>query len=214
MLEAAQRIGGRAWTDYPAALGGVWFDMGSVWLHAAEQNPLVPIARDAGEVLLRADELRREKTFVGSREATAAEYADFAGAWPRFEAAAERILRERDDAAMAEVARLLPDDAWAVTVETWEGPIICCVEARSSVCGTGSAMRCRAATWCRRAGSARLSLGGWGGAGYPVGHAGDARAMEWAGRARRGGDGARAWSPRGRRSSLYHRRIGVGGDRV
>jgi monoamine oxidase len=129
VLEASQRIGGRAWTDYPAALGGVWFDMGAVWLHAAEHNPLVPIARDAGEVLLRADELRREKTFVGAREATAAEYADFAGAWPRFEAAADRILRERDDAAMAEVARSLPDDPWAVTVETWEGPIICCVEA-------------------------------------------------------------------------------------
>ena len=105
VLEAAQRIGGRAWTDYPAALGSVWFDMGAVWLHAAERNPLVPIARDAGEELLRADELRREKTFVGTREATAEEYADFAGAWPRFEAAADRILRAHDDAAMAEVAR-------------------------------------------------------------------------------------------------------------
>src|SRR5689334_9841640 len=81
VLEAAGRIGGRAWTAYPEALGGVWFDMGAVWLHAAEHNPLVPMARDAGEVLLRADELRREKTFVGTREATPDEYADFAAAW-------------------------------------------------------------------------------------------------------------------------------------
>jgi monoamine oxidase len=30
---------------------------------------------------------------------------------------------------MAEVARSMPDDPWAVTVETWEGPIICCASA-------------------------------------------------------------------------------------
>src|ERR1700732_2825239 len=48
VLEAADRIGGRAWTTHPAELGGVWFDMGSVWLHNAETNPLVPIAQAAG----------------------------------------------------------------------------------------------------------------------------------------------------------------------
>ena len=44
VLEAADRIGGRAWTAYPPALGGVWFDMGAIWLHDAENNPLTPIA--------------------------------------------------------------------------------------------------------------------------------------------------------------------------
>ena len=81
VLEASDRIGGRAWTTHPAELGGVWFDMGAVWLHNAETNPLVPIARAAGETLLRSDELRVERTFVGTREATAEEYADYAGAW-------------------------------------------------------------------------------------------------------------------------------------
>jgi monoamine oxidase len=129
VLEAANRIGGRAWTTHPAALGGVWFDMGAVWLHNAETNPLVPIARAAGETLLRSDELRVERTFVGTREATAVEYADYAGAWQRFEDRAAEILRARDDAPLAEVARSMPDDPWAVTVETWEGPIICCASA-------------------------------------------------------------------------------------
>jgi monoamine oxidase len=129
LLEAADRIGGRAWTAYPAELGGVWFDMGAVWLHSAERNPLVPIAQQAGDPLLRADELRRERTFIGRREATPEEYADFAAAWPRFENMAARILRTRPDAPLAEVARAMPDDPWAVTVETWEGPIICCAEA-------------------------------------------------------------------------------------
>ena len=66
LLEASDRIGGRAWTAYPAELGGVWFDMGAVWLHSAERNPLVPIAQQAGDPLLRADELRRERTFIGT----------------------------------------------------------------------------------------------------------------------------------------------------
>ncbi len=129
VLEASDRIGGRAWTTHPAELGGVWFDMGAVWLHNAETNPLVPIARTVGEVLLRSDELRVERTFVGTREATAEEYADYAGAWRRYEDKAAAILRTRSDAPLAEVARAMPDDPWAVTVETWEGPIICCAAA-------------------------------------------------------------------------------------
>jgi monoamine oxidase len=55
VLEASGRVGGRAWTGYPAALGGVWFDMGAVWFHNAERNPLVPIAQQAGDRLLRSD---------------------------------------------------------------------------------------------------------------------------------------------------------------
>jgi monoamine oxidase len=129
VLEASDRIGGRAWTAHPAELGGVWFDMGAVWLHSAERNPLVPIAQSAGEQLLRADELRRERTFIGTREATPYEYQDFAGAWDRFEAMADRILAVHADVPLAAVAQAMPDDPWAVTVETWEGPIICCAAA-------------------------------------------------------------------------------------
>jgi monoamine oxidase len=129
VLEASARIGGRALTTYPAELGGVWWDVGAVWLHNAETNPLVPIARAAGDALLRSDELRVERTFVGTREATAEEYADYTGAWQRFEDRATDILRTRDDVPLAEVARSMPDDRWAVTVETWEGPIICVADA-------------------------------------------------------------------------------------
>ncbi len=129
VLEAADRIGGRAWTTYPSQLGGVPFEMGAIWLHSAELNPLVPIAQAAGDKLLRSDALRQERTFVGTREATPAEYADFDAAWPRYTETAARLLQERPDAALAAVARALPDDPWAVTVETWEGPIICCADA-------------------------------------------------------------------------------------
>ena len=129
VLEATERIGGRAWTTLPSELGGVWFDMGAVWLHNAETNPLVPLARAAGETLLRSDELRVERVFVGSREATAAEVADLGGAWQRFEDRAAELLRDGGDVPLAAVARSMPDDPWAVTVETWEGPIICVASA-------------------------------------------------------------------------------------
>ena len=97
VLEASGRVGGRAWTDYPAALGGVWFDMGAVWFHNAEHNPLVPIARAAGDTLLRSDEIRQERTFIGDRLATEAELAAYADAWPRYEAAADAMLAAEGD---------------------------------------------------------------------------------------------------------------------
>jgi monoamine oxidase len=129
VLEASNRVGGRAWTAYPAALGGVWFDMGAIWFHDAEHNPLVPIARSAGDTLLRSDEIRQERTFVGDRLATDAELAAYGNAWPRYEAAADAILAAEGDVSLAEVTRRLPDDPWAATIEAWEGPVICTVDA-------------------------------------------------------------------------------------
>jgi monoamine oxidase len=129
ILEASNRVGGRAWTDHPPALGGVWFDMGAVWFHDAEHNPLVPIARSAGDTLLRSDEIRQERTFIGNRVATDAELAGYANAWPRYEAVADAAIAAQGDVSLREVTRRLPDDPWAATIEAWEGPVICAVDA-------------------------------------------------------------------------------------
>lgn len=129
VLEASGRAGGRAWTDYPAALGGVWFDMGAVWFHDAEHNPLVPIARAAGDTLLRSDEIRQERTFIGNRLATEAELAACAAAWPEYEHAADMIVQAEGDVPLAEVTRRQVGNPWAATIEAWEGPVICAVDA-------------------------------------------------------------------------------------
>nr|WP_294547471.1 NAD(P)/FAD-dependent oxidoreductase [uncultured Rhodopila sp.] len=129
VLEASGRVGGRAWTAYPEAFGGVWFDMGAVWFHDAERNPLVAIARAAGDGLIRSDELRQTRMFVGNRLATEAELADYDAASPRYEAMAERVLAAEGDVPLAEIARRLPDDPWAQTVGAWEGPVICAADA-------------------------------------------------------------------------------------
>ncbi len=129
VLEASGRVGGRAWTANPTALGGVWFDMGAVWFHDAENNPLVPIATAAGDQLLRSDQIRTERTYVGSRLITEDEARSYDGAWDRFEAAADTLLRDGADVSLADVTASLPNDPWAATVEAWEGPVICAVDA-------------------------------------------------------------------------------------
>ena len=125
VLEASDHIGGRAVTDYPAALGGVWFDRGAVWFHDAENNPLTAIARAKGDRLLQSDQMRVERTYVGGRLATPAELADYDAAWPRFTAAADRLIAARGDVPLSAVTASLPDDPWAPTIEAWEGPVIC-----------------------------------------------------------------------------------------
>src|SRR5271155_1673692 len=64
ILEASGRTGGRAWTAPPASLGGVWFDMGAVWFHDAEHNPLVPVANAAGDRLPPSAEIPTKGTYV------------------------------------------------------------------------------------------------------------------------------------------------------
>jgi monoamine oxidase len=48
LLEAGPRVGGRALTVTPAALGGASLDLGASWLHNASRNPLVPLLAGAG----------------------------------------------------------------------------------------------------------------------------------------------------------------------
>ncbi|MGC8476442.1 MAG: FAD-dependent oxidoreductase, partial [Acetobacteraceae bacterium] len=130
VVEAADRIGGRAHTLTPPELGGAWFDAGAVWFHNAETNPLVPLAEAAGARLLRSDALRQERTVIDGRFATVAELADYAAAWDRFAAAAAPLLApDRPDPPLSAVAASIPHDPWALSVEAWEGPVICATDA-------------------------------------------------------------------------------------
>ncbi len=124
VLEASGRVGGRAYTTCPPELGGDWFDHGAMWLHTAERNALVPIARAAGETLLASDTFRTERTFIDGRQTTPAEDAAYDATWPAYAATADAILAEQDDAPLAAVAARMTENPWAVSVENWEGPVI------------------------------------------------------------------------------------------
>ena len=97
VLEATGRIGGRARTDRPAALGGAAFDAGASWLHAAERNPLVGIAQAHGKYLRDGDSGRARRVFVAGRSASEAETAAYAQSWERVEALARARAAEAAD---------------------------------------------------------------------------------------------------------------------
>lgn len=113
LLEAGERIGGRAHTTHPPLLGGPAFDHGASWLHAADRNPLVDLARDAGETLVDSGHSSTERTMLGewpsARPADEAERAAYAAAYERFERHMHRRA-EAKDTSLREAARPLHDD--------------------------------------------------------------------------------------------------------
>lgn len=120
VLEARGRVGGRALTD--GTLGPP-FDLGATWLHAAAQNPLVPLARGLGVGLVDSDALRQEVTFIGSRRVTPAEDAAYDAAWAGFEAAvAARAAAPGPDVAAGAAAP--QGGPWDATVAAWQGDVI------------------------------------------------------------------------------------------
>ncbi len=54
VLEAADRVGGRAWTDHTTFSAPI--DRGCAWLHQADRNPFTPVARSMGLTLVPHDD--------------------------------------------------------------------------------------------------------------------------------------------------------------
>jgi monoamine oxidase len=68
ILEARERVGGRAWTD--SASSAYPIDLGCEWLHSADENPFSKIARDIGFSIDKnpADWVRRVANYYGEAE--------------------------------------------------------------------------------------------------------------------------------------------------
>ncbi|MBY0336816.1 MAG: FAD-dependent oxidoreductase [Acetobacteraceae bacterium] len=114
VLEAAPRIGGRAFTE-SASLGAP-FDHGATWLHQAAENPLRPFAPDAPD----HDTVRERCLWLGDRWATPDELRDQERAFDAFEAAVERAAAGGGpDRAVAEVAPR--GGRWDATIAHWLG---------------------------------------------------------------------------------------------
>ena len=128
VLEASARIGGRAWTTHPAALGNATFDMGASWLHAAGRNPLADLARRHGEVLIDSDAVRSTVTRLRGRSITPVEQAGF-------DAAETELARLTDaalagpDTSLAAVAARGGEMPWMNAVVNWEAPVIAAADA-------------------------------------------------------------------------------------
>ncbi|MEO7653755.1 MAG: FAD-dependent oxidoreductase [Bryobacteraceae bacterium] len=70
ILEARNRIGGRAWTETDTF--GIPFDRGCAWLHKADDNPYTPLAKEWGYTLHDHDNTL-DAFYLEGREATPAE---------------------------------------------------------------------------------------------------------------------------------------------
>ena len=130
VIEAGNRSGGRAWTNTPPVLGGVPFDHGAAWLHAAEANPLVPLAHAAAIPVLDADARRSRNLRLGGRAATADELAAYRAAYDALTAAAAaRAMSDAPDTTLAAALAAPGAELWAPTVAAWEGAIIAAADA-------------------------------------------------------------------------------------
>jgi monoamine oxidase len=129
LLEAAAEPGGRARTTTPEALGGAWLDEGAAWLHMAERNPLVPLAKDAGHVLREA--FRSDtRMFVSGRPATAADHAAHDVADADWHAIVMRYPTQPDTDLATASGPFRYENPWAPTIEAWHASLIDAVDAR------------------------------------------------------------------------------------
>ncbi len=115
VLEAKDRIGGRAWTR--EILPGVPVDLGAHWLHSADVNPLAALGRAAGFTLGQSD-LDREVFFPDEgRWADSAERRERHAFFDRCEAAIAAAAATGPD---RPIAAVLPDHPrWRPMFEHW-----------------------------------------------------------------------------------------------
>ena len=130
VIEAAPTIGGRARTVRPPALGGASIDEGATWLHQVDRNPLVMLARAAGDPLHAAHQGGR-LLMVGDRPASDDEEQAYGAADEAWRSHVRRRLTDAD-CTLAEAGSGF-DDPWQGNLEAWEGAIIAAADAGRAV---------------------------------------------------------------------------------
>ena len=114
VIEAAERIGGRAYTE--SSTFGLPYDHGCAWLQGPEGLPFVPLARQLGFGLVDHSNAR-DVLFVGDRRADRATQRQLDRTFARIEAA---IDQDSDVAAASVIPAGLPMTAVA---QSWIGPM-------------------------------------------------------------------------------------------
>lgn len=118
VLEARDRIGGRAFTD--TARFGVPFDHGCSWLHSADANPWHPIAQ-AGGYTLRNHDNADETVFMGDRHANGSEEEAYGRAWDGLNGAIDKAGRGGQDVSAGSVSPRY--EPWIRVAEAYVGPM-------------------------------------------------------------------------------------------
>ncbi|HKY93913.1 MAG TPA: NAD(P)/FAD-dependent oxidoreductase, partial [Kiloniellales bacterium] len=113
LLEARERIGGRAWTVHVEEL---WFDLGCHWFHSADRNDLVPIARALG---FEVEEYAVFWAKPWNLKKLGARGQELADAFDRLHEAMEATLGQRDPA-MSELVPMMGEwQGFATAAFSW-----------------------------------------------------------------------------------------------
>ena len=114
LLEARDRVGGRAWT---AAHDGMALDIGCEWLHAADINPMVPLARAAA-----ADVYENPHSYAeqNTRQRMGAAYEPWSAAFEGLFAAITDVATSGSDRAVGDLMPLdSPHRPHSEAIFTW-----------------------------------------------------------------------------------------------
>ena len=117
VVEARDRIGGRALTDHKTF--GAPFDRGCTYLHHGSRNPLLKLARSKSVKTVPIQKEEKSKIWVGDREATASEYDEIKKQELAIEAALLAAGRKRYDVSATQAIGHLPPSKWSEMVNSW-----------------------------------------------------------------------------------------------
>ncbi|MEO1198671.1 MAG: FAD-dependent oxidoreductase [Pseudomonadota bacterium] len=120
IVEAANRIGGRAWTE--SETFGVPVDRGCSWISGSNNNPFTQIGRDGGFTLVNHTSAGTDLFDLDGNRASDTEWAAHDRAWGAIERALNRAGQISEDTGEdVSAASVVPDMPYAATVRSWAG---------------------------------------------------------------------------------------------
>ena len=116
IVEAASRIGGRAYTE--SATFGAPVDHGCSWISGSDNNPFTRIGNENGFTLVDHSDADTDLFDLDGNRADDEEWAAHNRAWGTIERALARAGREGKDVPAASV---VPETPYGATVQSWMG---------------------------------------------------------------------------------------------
>lgn len=119
VLEAANRVGGRAWTQSDSF--GVPVDMGASWVSGADNNPYTKVARKNGFHLQEHTHAPTDLFRLDGSRGDAKDHADYIKDGKAIQKAMNKAARKGRDVSAADV---VPNDLpWGPAQQSWLGPM-------------------------------------------------------------------------------------------
>lgn len=116
IVEAADRVGGRAWTESRSF--GVPVDHGCSWISGSDKNPFTTLAQDLGYTLVDHTHVDTDLFDLDGNPADEAGHAAYEAAWHATGRAIDKAGKKGRDIA---VSRVMPKLRFGASVHSWLG---------------------------------------------------------------------------------------------